>query len=178
MRAVIAAGVVLLIAVAFVAMKEPKSGADMEGNEADGYVAANNVPGTPGTNGAGKEAEGAVLPPAASPRTAIVTMNSTSDAKQSGTATLTDLGGNKTQIVIVLSNLNKDDTQPANIHAGTCKDSAKEPQYQLNPVVKGRSVTVLNVNMGALIDKSAQSIRVRTDAVTPNAPYAACGELR
>jgi len=112
------------------------------------------------------------------PRTATIVMRSMSDAGQSGSATLTDLGGNKTRITIMLSNLQKDSAQPANIHAGTCIDFAKEAQYALSPVIKGRSVTTLNVNIGALIDKAPQSIRVRTDAVTPNVPFAACGELR
>lgn len=37
---------------------------------------------------------------------------------------------------------------------------------------------VLNVGMGALVNQSPQSIRVRTNAVTAGAPYAACGDLR
>ena len=144
-----------------------------------------------GTTHTAKEAvreeisEGSVAAPSdtratikAAPRTATIALRSASDAGQTGTAILTDLGGNKTRIAIFLTASKAGAVQPANIHAGTCKDAAKEPQYPLSPIVKGTSVTVLNVNMGALIDNAPQSIRVRTDAVTAGAPYAVCGELR
>lgn len=95
-----------------------------------------------------------------------------------GTVTLTDLAGNNTRIVITMSRADKDETLPANVHAGTCTDTAQEVQYPLNPVVKGTSVTVLNVNIGALTDKAPQSIRIKSDAVDANAPLAGCGNLR
>ncbi|MEY4723522.1 MAG: hypothetical protein RLZZ324_1035 [Candidatus Parcubacteria bacterium] len=166
MRIAIGAGVVAMIAIAMLAGGSKNGSAVRNDSRGNGAAVSDSTgPGT-GTD--------------ISPVLRVVTyqLRSTSPAGQRGTVTLTDLGGNKTRVTISLTAASKNATQPANIHAGTCKDQAKEPQYALQPVVNGRSVTDLDVSIGALTDKSPQSVRVRTDAVTPNLPYAVCGELK
>jgi hypothetical protein len=169
MRAVIAIGTTMLIVAALTANQEksiePVKEAEKAAQEQPAVASA-----------PAQKTEAAAVK--ATPRSATITLRSVSDAGEYGTATLLDLGNNKTRITISMINFPKDDTQPANIHGGGCNDLSKEPQYALKPVVKGRSVTELSVGMGALVDTSLQSIRVRTDAVTAGAPYAACGDLR
>lgn len=116
--------------------------------------------------------------PAPSPRKATVSLKAIGDWKQSGTVTLTDLPGNQTKIDISLGGTAPKVTQPAAIYAGTCATQSAEVQYPLNPVVNGKSSTTLDVNITAILDKTAQALKVRRDPVDGKLPYAVCGELK
>jgi len=115
---------------------------------------------------------------AVTPRSSTITLKATGSSGQSGTAVLTDIAGNNTRIDITLTGKDTDKSQTAAIFAGTCATQSAQVQYPLSPVVNGKSTTTLNVNIGALIDKVPQAIKIKQDAVDANAPYAACGELR
>jgi len=136
-------------------------------NGTNGSAAAN-------TNGAAPGAPGT-----AAPRTATITLKGIKGGDvQYGSVTLTDLPGNSTRVDITLSGDRSSSTQPAAIYAGTCATQQAEVQYPLNPVVNGRSSTTLAVNIGAILDKAPQALKVREDGTTPDLPFAACGDLK
>ncbi len=116
--------------------------------------------------------------PAPAARKVTVKLRAVGDWKQSGTATLTDLPGNETRIDIALAGPNPDVSQPAAIYSGNCAAAQAEVQYPLAPVVNGKSSTVLDVNLTAIIDKAEQALKVKRDPVDGKLPYAVCGELR
>lgn len=114
-----------------------------------------------------------------SPRSVIVPLKDVKGGtSQYGRVILTDLPGNSTRINIFLDGARSKAVQPAAIYAGTCATQQSEPQYQLNPVVNGRSSTTLAVNLSAIIDKSPQALKVREDGTSTNLPFAACAELK
>lgn len=117
-------------------------------------------------------------PTPAAARKVTVQLKAVGDWKQSGTATLTDLPGNETRIDISLAGPNPDVAQPAAIYSGNCTVAQAEVQYALAPVVNGKSSTVLDVNLTAIIDKAAQALKVKRDPVDAKLPYAVCGELK
>lgn len=127
---------------------------------------------------AGAPPASAPTPAPATARKITVKLKAVGDWKQSGTATLTDLPGNETRIDISLAGPNPDVAQPAAIYSGNCTVAQAEIQYSLAPVVNGKSSTVLDVNLTAIIDKAAQALKVKRDPVDAKLPYAVCGELR
>jgi hypothetical protein len=132
----------------------------------------------PVTPPAGTPPTAAPTPAPAAARKVTVQLKAVGDWKQSGTATLTDLPGNETRIDISLAGPNPDVAQPAAIYSGNCTVAQAEVQYALAPVVNGKSSTVLDVNLTAIIDKAAQALKVKRDPVDGKLPYAVCGELK
>jgi hypothetical protein len=128
--------------------------------------------------GAAPTPTAAPTPAPAAARKVTVQLKAVGDWKQSGTATLTDLPGNETRIDISLAGPNPDVAQPAAIYSGNCTVAQAEIQYALAPVVNGKSSTVLDVNLTAIIDKAAQALKVKRDPVDAKLPYAVCGELK
>ncbi|MBC5804699.1 MAG: CHRD domain-containing protein [Candidatus Eremiobacter antarcticus] len=78
-------------------------------------------------------------------------MHSQHRSGESGTATLTDLGGNQTRVVIHVDSENTTGDQPAHVHPGTCKHLNPIPRYVLHNVVLGRSNTVIDAPMSKLL---------------------------
>lgn len=116
--------------------------------------------------------------PATAPRSAVIAIKAVGNWPQAGTATLTDMPGNNTKIDIALAGKSNDKSLPTAIYVGTCATQNAQVQYALSPVVNGRSTTTLNVNIGALLDKSPQAIKIKRDQTDATLPYAACGELK
>ena len=103
-----------------------------------------------------------------------VQLEALNNSGQSGTATLLP-DGNKTKVVIELSNVQTGATQPAHIHMGTCKKLDKAPKWPLEPVKNGRSVTVLPVSLDTILeDKTA--INVHKSEIEPQI-YVSCGNI-
>jgi hypothetical protein len=71
---------------------------------------------------------------------------------QSGTATITDIGNNQTQVVLSLQGGNLSN-QPSHVHTGTCQNPG-QIVYPLSNVVNGQSTTVVNVSFNSIIQAS------------------------
>lgn len=106
--------------------------------------------------------------------TVTVSLQALNNSGQSGTATLIP-DGNKTKVVIELSNVQTGATQPAHIHMGTCKKLDKAPKWPLEPVKNGRSVTVLPVSLDT-ITKDKTAINVHKSEIEPQI-YVSCGNI-
>lgn len=124
--------------------------------------------------GAGQTGPGA----GGGPRTVTITLPAVAGSGEYGRATLTAIASNQVRVVITLTGSSQNEAQTAAIHSGPCSAPGAEVQYPLAPVVKGRSETLLNVSMKALVDDTVQSIRVKRDSVDALQPLASCGNLR
>jgi Cu/Zn superoxide dismutase len=71
-----------------------------------------------------------------------------SGSGQSGTATLTEVDGGKTRIVIELSNP-PPQQQPSHVHPGSCDDLGP-PVAGLSNVVEGKAETVVDMSLDEL----------------------------
>ncbi len=121
-------------------------------------------------------AKPAALAVKASPaKPVVVTLNAENGSKESGTATLTQMGANL-QVKIALKNAPKT-AQPAHIHPGTCAKLNPVPKYPLANVVGGASTTLLkNVALSAVsggkfavnVHKSASDLK----------DYVSCGNIK
>ncbi len=152
--------------------KAPKSGETSAGPSA-------GVTAPPSGPGAGMPYPTTTPTPAAPPRRVTIPLRDVKGGtSQYGSVTLTDLPGNSTRVDIALAGAKSKSVQPAAIYAGTCATQQAEVQYPLNPVVNGKSSTALAVNIGAILDKAPQALKVREDGATPNLPFAACAELK
>ncbi|MFQ5861085.1 MAG: CHRD domain-containing protein [Dehalococcoidia bacterium] len=105
-----------------------------------------------------------------------VQLNEQSDSGQSGTAVLTAMGQNQTEVAIVVTPGDPaDDPQPAHIHAGRCGPGLGGVVYPLTNVVGGTSVTTVDASLDSLrtgdfainIHKSVPEIAV----------FTACGNI-
>ncbi|MFN0073715.1 MAG: hypothetical protein ACKVVP_19720 [Chloroflexota bacterium] len=92
---------------------------------------------------------------------------------QSGKTTLY-AEGDKTRVVILLDN-RVPGPEPAHIHVGSCPLPNAAPLYPLSPVENGKSETVLDVNIGALIVE-AMAINVHRSP-QELATYISCGDI-
>ena len=94
---------------------------------------------------------------------------------ESGTATLSDVGGNKTKVVIAVTGQPANTPQPVHVHKGTCAQLDPAPAYGLTTLADGKSETVIDQPLSSLQrerfaingHKSAQ------DATT----YVFCGDI-
>lgn len=108
-------------------------------------------------------------------RTVTINLSAQNDSGENGTATLTS-EGNKTKVVIALSNASADVAQPAHIHAGSCANINPKPKYPLNAVKNGTSTTIVAAELSSLVSggnainvhKSPQEIKT----------YVACGDIK
>lgn len=95
------------------------------------------------------------------------------DSGQTGTVMLTADGENTT-VVIALDNPTSV-PQPAHIHMGTCAKLDPTPAYGLENVVRGKSTTVVNEELGALRDQN-YAINVHKSGAEFDV-YVACGDI-
>lgn len=104
-----------------------------------------------------------------------VTLDEQNDSGQDGGVMLTDEDG-KTRVILTINAQPANTEQPAHIHLGVCP-SPGAVLYPLNPVVDGRSETVLNTSLADLLSTSSQlSINVHKSAEESNV-YLACGDI-
>ena len=93
---------------------------------------------------------------------------------ETGTATLTP-EGDKTKVVIELSNGPKGVAQPAHIHMGTCDKLDKAPKWKLEAVKDGKSVTLVPVSLETIL-KDKTAINVHKSAAEIQV-YVSCGNI-
>lgn len=104
-----------------------------------------------------------------------VRMRAVEKSGEAGTARLTALGSERTQVDITVKGAPKGVAQPAHIHEGTCDKLNPQPKWGLNNVVNGKSRTQVPVGLEALqggefainVHKSAENISV----------YVSCGQI-
>lgn len=97
-----------------------------------------------------------------------------SDSGQAGTATLMP-EGDKTKVIILLSNSPAGIAQPAHIHLGTCDKLDKAPTWHLEPVKDGRSLTVIPVPLDAILQEKT-AVNIHKSAAEPQI-YVSCGNI-
>ena len=76
----------------------------------------------------------------APPRTEQLQLRTLNDSGVTGSVTLTDMGGERTQVEIEVDPAGHP-SMPAHIHPGTCDELVPQPKYPLQNVVDGVSVT-------------------------------------
>lgn len=103
-----------------------------------------------------------------------VTLDAQNNSGETGTATLTP-EGDKTRVVIELSNAPKGIAQPAHIHLGTCDKLDKAPKWKLDAVKDGKSVTVVPASLGTIL-KEKTAINVHKSAAEVQI-YVSCGNI-
>jgi hypothetical protein len=69
---------------------------------------------------------------------------------ESGTATLSDIGGNKTKVVIAVTGQPANVPQPVHVHKGTCAQMDPAPAYGLTTMADGKSETVIDQPLSSL----------------------------
>ena len=103
-----------------------------------------------------------------------VQMQPQNNSGESGTATLTDMGNNQTQVVLNLTGAPAN-AQPAHIHEGTCANLNPTPKYPLTNVSNGQSTTTVNVSLASLMT-GGFAINVHKSA-TEASTYFSCGNI-
>ncbi|CAA9289680.1 MAG: hypothetical protein AVDCRST_MAG77-4595 [uncultured Chloroflexi bacterium] len=122
------------------------------------------------------------LPAAAgaqAPRTATVNLAAVNNSGVTGTATMTDMGGNRTQVVVRLTGAQVNAAGPAHIHDGTCANPNPAPKYPLNNVQNGTSTSEVGASIAELM---ASPMLVNIHRTPPPAPtdtsgYMTCGNI-
>ena len=94
---------------------------------------------------------------------------------ESGSAKLTPMGEDKTQVEISLKGGPKGTPQPAHIHEGSCAKLNPQPKYPLQNVVDGKSTSEVPVGI-AQLTKGGLSINVHNSADELK-QYVACGPI-
>lgn len=107
------------------------------------------------------------------PRSVLVQLQEQSFSGEAGDATLTAQGA-KTRVVIDLASFAAN-AQPAHIHEGTCAHLSFQPAFPLNDVKAGRSTTVVNVPLTALLN-GKYAINIHRSAEKMKV-YVACGDV-
>jgi hypothetical protein len=103
-----------------------------------------------------------------------VSLSPQGNSGESGIASLGETDGRVTVNVALAGNAGSV-AKPAHIHAGTCP-GVGAISYPLNPVVNGRSTTVLNVSMAGLMQQLPLVINVHKSAEEIST-YTSCGAL-
>ena len=106
-------------------------------------------------------------------RTVQVQLQEQNFSGEAGNATLTAQGP-KTRVVIEMASFAAN-PQPAHIHEGTCAHLSFQPAYPLQDVKAGRSTTVVNVSLKALLNgKYAINLHRSAEKMKE---YVACGDI-
>jgi hypothetical protein len=106
--------------------------------------------------------------------TITVQLEAQNKSGQTGTATLTPQG-DKTKVVILLSNTPAGVAQPAHIHLGRCDKLDAAPKWKLEPVKDGQSTTVVPVSLDTILnDKTAINIHKSAQEIQV---YVSCGNI-
>jgi hypothetical protein len=102
----------------------------------------------------------------------VVKLKPVNKSGVTGTATLTHLAGERTRVVIVLAK-REPGKLPAHLHFGPCKVVNSDVKAGLSDVVRGRSVTTLDLPTWTEIRHATLSVHVHV----PSFYLIACGEL-
>src|SRR5262245_3861116 len=79
-----------------------------------------------------------------------VNLGPQNNSGESGTATLSDTGGNKTKVVISVTGQPANVPQPVHIHIGSCAQLEAAPAYGLTTLIDGKSETVVDQPLSQL----------------------------
>jgi hypothetical protein len=79
-----------------------------------------------------------------------VNLSPLNSSGESGTATLSDVGGSKTKIVIAVTGQPANVPQPMHVHKGWCAQMDPAPAYGLTTLVDGKSETVIDQPLSTL----------------------------
>ncbi|HZV79675.1 MAG TPA: hypothetical protein VFF60_08670 [Candidatus Binatus sp.] len=116
-----------------------------------------------------------VLADQSMPAAVTVPIAAQNGSGQTGVATLTATSDNKTKVDISMNGEPSGANEPAHIHPGPCKTLNPAPKYPLNPIVNGKSSTVVDVPISSL-QTGAMAINVHeSSAAIQN--YVACGNI-
>lgn len=103
-----------------------------------------------------------------------VRLEAQNNSGQTGTAILQS-EGDRTKVVIELSNVPAGGAQPAHIHRGSCDKLDKAPKWTLKAVSNGKSVTVLPVALDIILEERA-AINIHKSAIETQV-YVSCGDI-
>ncbi len=81
-----------------------------------------------------------------------VTLDALNSSGQTGTATLTDMGGGQVKVDIVITGEPAGASEPVHIHSGQCGSTLGAVVFPLSPVVDGKSTTTISTTMATLQD--------------------------
>lgn len=105
----------------------------------------------------------------------VLTLSALNSSNQPGRATLTNVDGRKTKIVVEVGSGLAGTAQPAHMHIGSCPNPGAVT-YPLKNVVNGRSETMLDVSLLALKEKLPLAINIHKSAKEAKI-YVSCGDL-
>ena len=112
---------------------------------------------------------------AQAPRTASVTLAPQSGSGVAGTATLTDMGGGKTQVVVRVSvGSGGSAAMPAHVHTGNCPNVGAVV-YPLDTITNGTSTSTINTAL-ADIQTGGFAVNLHRSAADINT-YVSCGNI-
>jgi len=106
--------------------------------------------------------------------TITVKLEAQNNSGQTGTATLMP-EGDKTKVVILLSNAPSGIAQPAHIHLGQCDNLDKAPKWKLESVKDGSSTTVGPASLDTIL-KDKVAINIHKSAAEAQV-YVSCGNI-
>ena len=112
---------------------------------------------------------------AADPASVTVQIKTLNNSGEHGTAVLTQ-ESDGVKVVISLEGAPKD-AQPTHIHAGSCANISKAPEYPLSNTVDGKSTSVVPGIKLADLTSEAHAINVHKSA-TDLGTYVACGTIK
>jgi hypothetical protein len=101
-----------------------------------------------------------------------VKMHAQNGSRQSGTASIAKVGADKIRVTITLKNEPAGASEPAHIHPGSCASLNPVPKVALNPVVGGKSETVVDMPTG-----KAGAINVHKGTGADLKVYVSCGDM-
>jgi hypothetical protein len=104
-----------------------------------------------------------------------VRLGALNSSGESGTATLSDVGGNKTKVVIAVTGQPANVPQPVHIHKGTCAQLDPAPAYGLTTMADGKSETVIDQPLSSL-QRERFAINGHKSAQEANT-YVFCGDI-
>ena len=103
-----------------------------------------------------------------------VLLSAQSDSEESGVANLKETNGG-TIVDIFVAGYEAGVSQPAHVHMGVCP-GVGEVVYPLNPVLDGRSTTMLDVSMAQLMQQLPLAINIHKSSDEISV-YTSCGAL-
>jgi len=103
-----------------------------------------------------------------------VKLEAMNNSGQTGSATLMP-EGDKTKVVILLSNAPAGVAQPAHIHLGRCDNLDKAPKWQLEAVKDGKSTTLVPASLDTIL-KDKVAINIHKSAAEAQI-YVSCGNI-
>jgi hypothetical protein len=106
---------------------------------------------------------------------ATAKLTAQNNSGETGTATLTKAGDNKTKVVLDVKGGPAGASQPVHIHKGTCDKLDPKPSYPLSPVVNGKSETMVNASLDSL-EKGGYAINGHKSAQDVST-YVFCGPI-